>query len=161
VGTEGMAGLPVFLGGQAASAQCIVQVPGQALRMSAHVFRAQVNGDSNLHGLLQRYTHAFLTHLSQSVACNSLHSIEKRCCRWLLMTQRRARADRFPMTHEFLAAMLGVRRASVTEVAQTLQAARLIRYKQGQVTVLDRQGLETSACECYSIVEEEFSRLFG
>jgi CRP-like cAMP-binding protein len=159
VGREGMAGLAVFLGVRRASLRCIVQVPGSALRLRADDFRSLVLRDGAFHGLLLRYTHAFIAQVAQAVACNSLHPVEQRLCRWLLTTRSRAGSDEFPMTHEFLAAMLGVRRASVTEAARDLARAGLIRYGRGQVTVLDGDGLEESACGCHRVVQEEFDRL--
>jgi CRP-like cAMP-binding protein len=149
VGREGMAGLSVFLGVESGPTRCLVQVPGEALRMAADAFRSRVGRGSRLHGLLLRYTHGLLAQVAQSAACNALHPVEQRMCRWLLMVHSRAGSDRFPLTHDFLAAMLGVRRASVTEAARELRQAGLIRYGQGQLTVLDRPGLEVAACACY------------
>jgi len=159
IGREGMAGLAVFLGMETTPLRCIVQVPGAALRMSATDFCRCAGRDSVLHGLLLRYTHAFLAQVSLALACNSIHSMEKRLCRWLLMMQHRAGVDEFPLTQEFMAAMLGVRRAGVSEVAGKLQRAGLIRYGRGQVMVLDRGGLEASACNCHRLVQAEVDRL--
>ena len=159
VGNEGMAGLPVFLGVDTTPSQAIVQVPGDSIRMKADVFKALVNRSDTLHGLLMRYTHALMIEISQSVGCKSHHSIEQRCCRWLLMNHDRAGSDQFPITQEFLSHMLGVRRAGITEVAGMLQKAGLIRYSRGQMTILDRLGLEDACCECYRTVKAEFERL--
>jgi CRP-like cAMP-binding protein len=161
VGREGVVGLAAFLGAEAAATQSLVQVPGQALRMPAEVFQSAISRDARLHGLLLRFTHVLLTQVSQSVACNSLHPILKRLCRWLLMIHARAGADRFPLSHEFVAAMLGVRRASVTEAAQELQQAGLIRYSRGLMMVLDREGLEAVSCGCHRVTQAELSRLPG
>lgn len=161
VGREGMTGLPVFLGWDTAVTRGMVQVPGEALRIPADKFRLLVGRDSVLHELLLRYVHVFLTQLVQGVACNSLHSVEKRLCRWLLTVHDRAGCDRFPLTHEFLAAMLGVRRASVTEAARRLRQAGLIRYGGGQLTVLNRRGLERTVCECYRLIKAELNRLLS
>ena len=150
----------VNLGQQAtAPIQEIVQVPGDCMRMKADIFKASVNSSDTLHGLLQRYAHALIVQASQLVACKSHHSMQQRCCRWLLMTHDRAGTNQFPITHEFLSKMMGVRRATVTEVANTLQKAGLIRYSRGQLTVQDRLGLESAACECYQKVKAEFGRL--
>ena len=111
--------------------------------------------------LLVLYHTAFLAQVSQAVACNGLHSIHQRCCRWLLMTQDRAHSDVFPMTHEVLAELLGVRRSSVSEILERLQKGGLIRYSRGKFTVLDRDGLKAGSCECYRRINEEFERLFG
>src|SRR5207302_934701 len=140
--------------------QYVVQMPGQALRMRSEVFRARAGAEGPFNRLLRRYTNVFLTQLAQSVACNSLHTVEQRCCRWLLMTHERAGSDEFPLTHKFLAGMLGVRRASVSEVARGLRQEGLIRYGRGLLTVLDREGLAEAACECYRVVQTEFDRLF-
>jgi CRP-like cAMP-binding protein len=99
--------------------------------------------------------------MAQGMVCNRLHSIAQRCARWLLLTHDRVDADQFPLTQQFLAQMLGVRRASVSAVASKLQKAGLIRYSRGVITVLDRPGLEAAACECYRIIEAEYDRLLG
>jgi CRP-like cAMP-binding protein len=159
VGNEGMVGLSVFLGIEATPFKAIVQVPGEAMRMRADVFKDSVNLDNPLHGLLLRYTHALMFQISQSAACNPHHSVEERCCRWLLMTRDRVQSDQFPLTHEFLSQMLGVRRASITVVAGRLQKAELIRYSRGQMTILDSLGLEAVSCQCYRLVKDEEDRL--
>ena len=159
VGYEGLAGLPIFLGADRTPGQAISQIPGDAMKMRADVFKREVTPGSPLYNLLQRYTQALLNLLAQSAACNRLHSIEQRCCRWLLMTQDRVGSDQFVLTQEFLAQMLGVRRASVNEVATTIQKAGLIRYSRGKMTICDRLGLEATACECYQVVKQELDRL--
>jgi CRP-like cAMP-binding protein len=159
VGREGLVGLPIFLGDERSAVRCIVQVPGDALRARAEVFRSEVDNLGPLHELVRRYAGAFLTQVSHWVACNSLHSVKRRCCRWLLMTHDRVGADRFPLTQDFLAWMLGVRRASISDVAQALQQDDLIHYSRGQITVLDRHRLESNACECYHTVRREYDRL--
>ena len=161
IGNEAMAGIAVFLGGDRVPIQTFVQVPGDAMRMRADVFKREVPPGSPLHFRLQLYTQAMLTHLAQSAACNRLHCVEERFCRWLLMTQDRVGSDEFPITHEFLSHMLGVRRASVSEVAAIFQKAGIIRYNRGKMTILDRKGLEDAACECYTVVNQEFDRLLG
>jgi CRP-like cAMP-binding protein len=159
VGKEGMLGLPVFLGTDRSSGQSFSQVPGESLRMEVAAFRQAMTRSRALVDLLHRYTQALFTQVSQSAACNSLHSIDERCCRWLLMTHNRVETDEFVLTQEFLAIMLGVRRASVAKVAGKLQAAGLIRYRRGQLRILDRQGLEAAACECYGVIRAEYERL--
>jgi CRP-like cAMP-binding protein len=111
--------------------------------------------------LLLRYTQALVNQIAQTAACNRLHSIEERCSRWLLMTHDRVVGDQFVLTQEFLGLMLGVRRQSVNAVAGHLQKAGLIRYRRGQITILDRQGLEAASCECYRVIRREFDRLLG
>jgi len=161
VGNEGMAGIPVFLGADKMPALAISQVVGDALRMKVDVFKREVTPSTSLYKLLLRYTQALLNQISQSVACNCLHPVEGRCCRWLLMCHDRVKSDQFMLTQELISQMLGVRRASVSEVAATLQKAGLIRYSRGKITICDRQGLESASCECYQVVKEEFDRLLG
>jgi CRP-like cAMP-binding protein len=161
VGREGMAGLSVFLDAPGSLFRLVVQVPGEALRLPVKEFRRRASRHSALHGLLLRYTHAFLTQLSQSIACNSLHPVPQRLCRWLLAVHDRAGTDDFPLTHEFLAAMLGVRRATITEAARTLRQAGVIRYGAGQLTVLDRRGLDARACGCHRTVQNELDRVLS
>jgi CRP-like cAMP-binding protein len=161
VGNEGMVGIPVFLRTDRMPGQAIVQIVGNGLRMKADVFKREVLPGSQLYNLLLRYTQALLNQISQSVACYSLHSVEQRCCRWLLVTHDRVKADQFSLTQELLSQMLGVRRASVSEVANTLQKQGLIRYSRGKMTILDRQGLESASCECYRVVKQECDRLLG
>jgi CRP-like cAMP-binding protein len=161
IGDEGMVGLPLLVGGTTTGNRMMVQVSGEALRLSAEALKEQTSRDSPLRRLLALYHTAFLAQVSQAVACNGLHTLHQRCCRWLLMTQDRAHSDVFPMTHEFLAQMLGVRRSSVSEVLEPLQEEGLIRYKRGKFTVLDGNGLKAGSCECYRRINEEFERLFG
>ncbi len=161
VGNEGMAGIPVLLGADKMPSLAISQVVGDAVRMKADVFKREVTPGTSLYKLLLRYTQALLNQISQSVACNSLHPVERRCCRWLLMCHDRVRSDQFMVTQELLSQMLGVRRASVSVVAATVQKAGLIRYNRGRITIVDREGLEAGSCECYRVVKQEFDRLLG
>lgn len=159
LGNEGMVGIPVLLGADQVPAETFVQVPGEALRMKVSVFKREVTPGSPLHSLLLRYTQTLINQIAQSAACNRLHSVEERACRWLLLTQDRVHSDEFPLTQEFLSQMLGVRRATVSEVAAALQKAGLISYYRGKITILDRKGLESASCECYQIVKQEYIRL--
>lgn len=159
VGREGMLGLPLFLGRQTTPLRSFCQVPGHAARMSARAFREEVTPGSRLHELLRYYTEATFVFAAQSSACNRLHSIEQRAARWLLHTHDRVGGEEFSLTQEFLAQMLGVRRASVSEIAGGFQGAGLIRYSRGVIRVLDRAALEEKACECYRIITREFDRL--
>ncbi|KAF3888979.1 MULTISPECIES: Crp/Fnr family transcriptional regulator [Nostocales] len=161
VGNEGMIGLPVFLEANTIPGQAFSQIPGEALQMRADVFKREVTSASPLFKLLQSYTQALFNLIAQSAACNRLHSIEERFCRWMLMTQDRVGSNEFPLTHEFLGQMLGVRRASVSVVAATIQKAGFISYRRGKMSILDREGLEDITCECYGIVKAEFDRLLG
>lgn len=158
IGREGMVGLPVFLGTNVSSNQVIVQVANGAMRMKASALKAELKRGGTLPGLLLRYTQAHINQISQTAACNNLHSVEQRLCRWLLMVHDRVRSDDFLLTHEFISDMLGVRRAGVTSAARRLQQAGLIRYSYGKVTILNRQGLERAACECYRIATTEKDR---
>jgi CRP-like cAMP-binding protein len=159
VGSEGMVGLPIFLGSNIAFSRALVPSPGPALRMKAEAFRSEVGRDSTLQGLLQRYTDYFLAMVSYTAACTRFHSVYQRCCYWLLMMHDRVGADQFGLTQEFLSHMLGVRRAGVTEVARKLQQAGLIRYRWGKLAVLDRSGMERRSCECHGAMRETFGRL--
>jgi CRP-like cAMP-binding protein len=157
IGNEGMVGIPVFLGVETTSLEMLVQIPGDAMRMKVSVFKKLLNR-SDFYNLLQHYTHALMFQTSQISACNSYHSVAQRCCRWLLMSHDRVNSDSFPLTHKFLAYMLGVRRASVTVVANKLQQTGLIRYHRGQIVVVDRLGLEQASCECYKLIKSESDR---
>lgn len=161
VGNEGMVGLPVFLGSDTIPLQAFVQIPGAALRMRSGRLREEAGNGNGLTALLQRYTQTLFVQVAQGAACNRVHSIEERCARWLLTTHDRVGADQFPLTQQFLAQMLGVRRAVVNRAARALQQEGLIRYRRGTMTILDRAGLEAAACECYAIIREEYARLFG
>ena len=160
IGNEGLVGVPVFLGAESMGARDFyqVQVPGRAQAMDIEAF-VETTGRDPFRGLIQRYAQALFSQVTQQVACNGLHSVEERCSRWLLLTHDRVRSDEFPLTQEFLAQMLGVRRASVSVAAGILQKAGFIRYSRGRVTVLDRGGLEHASCECYGIIRAEFDRL--
>jgi CRP-like cAMP-binding protein len=159
IGREGIVGLPLFLGGESAAGEVFIQVPGKGLSMFAARFQRHVGQEPALTRILLLYTQALLTQVAQCSACNQHHSIAGRCARWLLQTHDRVTGDEFPMTHEFLSLMLGVRRATVTETAQGLQARGLIQYHRGVVNVLDRIGLEQAACECYRLINREYTRL--
>lgn len=160
VGREGMANVNLFLGVDHAQCEAVVQVPGTVARLSGAALQRHTEHGGELARLLLRYTSAYLGQLSQSVACNRLHPLEERCARWLLMMQDRA-GDQFPITHEFLSNMLGVRRATVTVAAGLLQKAGLIRYTRGKMTILDRAGLEQASCECYQTVREMYQRMLA
>lgn len=162
VGNEGMVGLPVFLGAASTSGYAIAQIPGAALRMPAATFvRRVLSGDGALYHALQRYTQALFVQTAQGAACNRLHTQEQRFCRWMLMTHDRVGSDSFPLTHEFTAQMLGVRRATVSEVAAAVQAAGLVSYQRGTMTIRDRAGLEAASCECYAVIRAEYDRTPG
>lgn len=150
IGNEGMVGVSALLGG-GPSPHVVAQIPGKALWMPLAQCKRAFDESAAVRSVLLGFAGALLRLSSQTAACNRLHSIEERCARWLLMARDRVQTDRMPMTHEFLASMLGVRRAGVTTTAQELQRSGLISYRQGEITICDRDGLEALACECYDL----------
>jgi CRP-like cAMP-binding protein len=161
-GNEGIVGLPVFLGATSTPGRAITQIPGAALRMPASRFTDVVlRLDGALYHVLQRYTQALFVQTAQGAACNKLHNQEQRFCRWVLMMHDRVGSDSFPLTHAFIAQMLGVRRATVSEVAAAMQTAGLIQYHRGTMTIRDRAGLEAASCECYGVIRAEFDGVVG
>ena len=161
VGREGMVGVALALGADSTASMAIAQVPGEAVRIPAAVFRDALADDAALATLMLRYAYVQHEQASQSVACNRRHPMDQRCARWILMTHDRVASDQFSLTQEFLAFMLGVRRASVTTAAGILQHAGLIRYSRGRVTILDRPRLEEATCECYRIMRDKSERMFA
>jgi CRP-like cAMP-binding protein len=161
VGPEGMVGIPVFLGAERMASKAFVQIPGEGARIEADAFREVIGRSPALNRLLLRYTLALMNQMAQNAACNRTHAVEERCARWLLMTQDRVGEATFPLTQEFLAEMLGVRRPTVSIAAGMLARAGLISYVRGQMTILDRPGLEAASCECYRVIAGEFERLVG
>ena len=161
VGCEGMADLSVYLGNGRMHALVMAQLPGEALRIPAADFTALVEGSARLRAVMGLYAQAFLSQVLQSAACNGHHPIVARCARWLLMTHDRVGSRQFALTHELLAYMLGVRRAGVTEAAGSLQEAGHIRYSRGRVEIVDRDGLESAACECYGVTSRVYESLLG
>jgi CRP-like cAMP-binding protein len=161
VGNEGMFGVPLSLGMDASPLRAVVQGAGVSLRMDADTFRRELKRSSALQHELHRYAFFHITQLAQAAACAKFHMIEARLARWLLLTEDRARAKHFYVTHEGLAAMLGVRRVGVTAAASAMQARGLIRYKRGLVTVLSRRGLKAAACECYELERQSYAQTFG
>jgi CRP-like cAMP-binding protein len=155
VGNEGMAGLAVFMGVNSSSTRALVQGAGTAMRMSSAAVRTEASQLGNFHHLLHRYSHSLLTQVSQSSACNRFHFVDARLARWLLMTKDRLGVEEFPLTQEFLANMLGVRREGVSKAAGALQSGKLIRYSRGVITILNRRGLEAKSCKCYAIIKAE------
>ena len=159
VGNDGIVGVALFLGGETTPNRAVVQIAGDSLRMKAKLFQAEFKRGGALQDLLLLYTQALITQISQTAVCNRLHSMEKRLCRWLLLSHDRVKSDELPMTQEFISNMLGGRRESVTVAAGRLQSAGLIHYSRGHIRILDRNRLEASACECYTIVRAELNRL--
>jgi CRP-like cAMP-binding protein len=160
VGNEGVVGVEILLGPEsAAGSRAISQVSGEALSMSGSALLSISEMGGSLRPLLFGYTKALMAHIAQSVACNAAHPIHERCARWLLQTHDRVSGDQFGLTQEFLANMLGVRRASVTTAALTLQEAGMIRYQRGRITILDRAELEATSCECYERIRSAYRQM--
>lgn len=158
VGAEGMVGLSAFFGTQHENYLTVCQITGEALRMSARPFQELCYSRPALRNRMLCYAHIRLNQITQTAICNRFHDLEARLCRWLLLVQDRLQSNQLPFTQEFLSMMIGSRRAALGLVAGTLQETGLIRYHRGEITILDRQGLEDSACECYRIMREELNR---
>ncbi len=161
IGREGMVGLQVALNAQPLIGRAIRQLEGEVVRFTGEELRSIESGaGSELHRLLLRYAQATINVLAQSTACNALHSVRQRTARWLLMTRDRADNQRFDLTQEFLSKMLGVRRQGVTEAASDFQKSGTINYIRGQIQIYDNERLESEACECYSLIREEYLKVF-
>ena len=158
VGVDGMVGVAALLGAEVSAQRVIVQVPGAALRMDAAACKKAFDQSASVRAVVLRFVDAMLNLSAQTAACNQFHSIEQRCARWLLMTHDRLQSDVMPVTHKFLSSMLGVRRAGVTEIAGEFQRAGLIRYHHGEVTIVDREGIEAVACPCWPIDHDRLQR---
>ncbi|MEO6032738.1 MAG: Crp/Fnr family transcriptional regulator [Burkholderiaceae bacterium] len=158
VGLEGIVGISLFMGGASATSRAVVQSAGEGFRMRAQAIKEEFKHAPVLQ-LLLRYTQAMITQIAQTAACNRHHTLDQQLCRWLLLRLDRLQHCEVVMTQELISNMLGVRREGVTESAIKLQAAGLIRYARGRITVLDRKGLEKRACECYGVVRKEYDRL--
>ena len=162
VGREGLVGIGAVFGAPVSSGEAFVQIAGEpAAAMSIDAFRREMDRRGVFYDRVTKYSQAFVNMLMQSVACNGLHSAEQRCCRWLLITHDRVGQDEFPLTHEFLAVMLGVRRPTVTLVMAELARLGIVSHVRGHVRIVDRRGLEAAACECYRNVRTVFDRLLG
>jgi CRP-like cAMP-binding protein len=161
VGNEGMVGMPLVLGDDISPNEAIVQIADGAMKMKASVLVAELARAGQLQVLLLRYALAAIRQVSQTAACNRSHHVGERLARWLLTCHDRVNGNELKLTQEFIAEMLGTRRSGVSEAAMLLQAAGFIRYSRGHITVLDREGLEEFACECYATVKVEFDRLLG
>jgi CRP-like cAMP-binding protein len=159
VGSEGVVGVAVFMGGGSSTMNALVQASGQALRAPARTVKAAFEGSPIIRRVLLLYTQARATQIAQTAVCNRHHSVDQQLCRWLLQSLDRLGGSELQMTHELIANLLGVRREGVTEAASGLQKAGLIRYARGHIAVLDRAGLEARACECYQVVRNEYDRL--
>jgi len=161
VGNEGITGIPAVLGDNIANTTAMVQIAGFGMRMKASLLKTEFQRGGSLESLLLRYTQALYAQVSQGVACNRLHHLDQRIARWLLLVCDRVQSNELPLTQVFMSKMLGVRRAGVTEAANTLQRAGIIRYTRGMITILNRQELEAASCPCYKIVKSQYARLLG
>lgn len=159
IGREGMLGLPLVGDHSNSPTRAVVQVPGQATVITADRLNRALRDSASMRSLFGRYLHAFLTQITQSAACNAVHAAERRLARWLLGATERNGGRALPLTHEFLADILGVGRPTLTLVARALQNAGLIDYRRGLITVTDRDGLEKAACECYRAVRRVYEDL--
>jgi len=161
VGSEGVIGVPIILGVSVTPYRVVAQAPVAASRVAADVLRREFNRGGRLQELLLKYTHALITQISQSAVCNRFHTVEQRLSRWLLVASDRVRSDDFQLTQEFISHMLGVPRTTVTVIAGAFQKAGLIRHSRGRVQLLDRPGLEATACACYRVVRDQVSPFFA
>jgi CRP-like cAMP-binding protein len=161
VGNEGILGIALFMGGNTTPSSAVVQTAGHGYRLPGKLLKEEFNRAGLMQRLLLRYTQALLTQMCQTAACNRHHSIEQQLCRWLLLTLDRLPSSELVMTQELVASALGVRREGITEAAGNLQRAGVIRYRRGHISVLERSGLETRACECYAVVRKELIRLLS
>lgn len=161
VGNEGVVGITLFMGGDTTPSSAVVQTAGHGYRLERRLLKQEFNLAGLMQRLLLRYTQALITQIMQTGACNRHHSVEQQLCRWLLLTLDRGPERELVMTQELVASMLGVRREGITEIAGKLQHAGFIRYRRGHISVLDRSGLETRACECYGVVKKELRRLLS
>lgn len=159
VGSEGIVGIAIFMGGESTPSRAVVQSAGYGFRLKALVIKEEFNRTGPVMQLLLRYTQALITQMSQTAACNRHHSLDQQLCRWLLLSLDRLHGTELIVTQELIANMLGVRREGVTEAALNLQKHGLIRYRRGRISVLDRPGLERRTCECYAVVKMEYDRL--
>ena len=159
VGNEGVLGISLFMGGETTPSHAVVQSAGHGVRLKAQLLKDEFARFGPMMHLLLRYTQALITQMAQTAVCNRHHSVDQQLCRWFLLSLDRLQTNELSMTQELIANMLGVRREGVTEAAGSLQDAGLIRYQRGQISVLDRPGLEARACECYQVVKTEFDRL--
>ncbi|MBA3058499.1 MAG: Crp/Fnr family transcriptional regulator [Gammaproteobacteria bacterium] len=161
VGNEGVLGVSLFLGGNSTTNRATVQTGGSGYRLRTHALVEEFNRAGPMQRLLLRYSQVLMTQMAQTAVCNRHHSVEQQLCRWLLATLDRLPSPELTMTQELIAGMLGVRREGITAAAGHLQQAKCIHYRRGHITVLDRQGLESRACECYAVVKHEHERLLG
>ena len=161
VSNEGMVGIPIILGNNITTTKAFVQISGAAMQMNADVLKAEFNQGKAIQTLLLCYVQARYSELAQGAACNRLHTLDERLARWLLTVCDRVESEDFPLTQEFISQMLGVRRSGVTVAASTLSRAGMISYHRGHISILNREDLSATSCECYRVIQNEFARLLG
>lgn len=162
IGRREVVGVNAFMGGrETTQTEFIVQVGGDAIRIGAARLKDEFNRNTEMREVMLKYTQAYIAQITQNVACNRLHGLDERCARWLLEVRERIESDNFPLTQEFIAEMLGVRRAGVTEAVGKLRDAGIIEYGRGHIRIIDIEGLEASSCECYKLLKDEYDRLLG
>jgi CRP-like cAMP-binding protein len=161
VGKDGMVGIAIFMGGDTTPNRALVQSAGKTFKIKSVLMKEEFTRGGRFHNLCLRYTQALITQISQTAVCNRLHSVDQQLCRWLLLSHDRLPTDRLIMTQNLISNMLGVRREGITHAAKRLQAAGYISYVRGDMTILNRHGLESGACECYQVVKTEYDRLLG
>jgi len=159
IGPEGMIGASALLGGKVSAQHIVVQLPGHALRIAARLCKAAFDADADIRRVMLGFVEDILNLSAQTAACNRLHQVEQRCARWLLMASDRVQSRVLALTQEFLAAMIGVRRSGVSEAAAELQRSGIIRYRRGEITIIDYEGLRGVACECYPLDRQRIDRL--
>jgi CRP-like cAMP-binding protein len=159
VGSDGVVGVSLFMGGESTTSRAVVQSAGLGYRLKAGHMMEEFNRTGPAMNLLLRYTQALITQMAQTAVCNRHHSLDQQLCRWLLLSMDRLRSNELAVTQELIANLLGVRREGVTEAAGRLHAAGLITYRRGRITVIDRAQLEHRSCECYAVVKREYDRL--
>lgn len=160
-GNDGLVGIALFMGGSTTPNRAVVQSAGNAFKLRAKALKFEFHLSGEFQNILLRYTQYLMTQISQTAVCNRLHSVEQQLCRWLLINHDLLQTNKLIMTHDLIANMLGVRREGVSIAAGNLQKRELIKYVRGTITMLNREGLENAACECYQVVKEEYDRLMG
>jgi CRP-like cAMP-binding protein len=160
-GNDGLVGIALYMGGATTPSRAVVQSAGNAFRLRSKALQSAFGLGGVFQNILLRYTQSLMTQISQTAVCNRLHSVEQQLCRWLLINHDLLQTNKLIMTHDLIANMLGVRREGVSIAAGNLQKKGLIKYVRGTITMLDRKGLETAACECYKVVKNEYDRLLG
>jgi CRP-like cAMP-binding protein len=160
IGSREVVGINAFMGGrEITQTEYVVQLPGDAIKIATQPLKTEFDRNTEMRDVMLRYTQAFMAQISQNVACNRLHETDQRFARWLLEVRDRVQADEFPLTHEFMAEMLGVRRASVTDAATNLKKRDIIRSRRGSIQIMDLRRLKATSCECYEALKEEYDRL--